>query len=66
MVPARYWEKPNEFIPERFLGDWDRDAFLAFSVGGYKSCSERISSEKSAFPFQDQELVLEESERFRI
>jgi len=31
--PARYWEKPNEFIPERFLGDYDKDAFLAFSVG---------------------------------
>ncbi|KAL9709164.1 hypothetical protein Ac2012v2_007518 [Leucoagaricus gongylophorus] len=29
----RYWEKPNEFIPERFLGDYDKDAFLAFSVG---------------------------------
>ncbi|XP_006461186.1 hypothetical protein AGABI2DRAFT_150975 [Agaricus bisporus var. bisporus H97] len=29
----KYWEKPNEFIPERFLGDYNKDAFVAFSVG---------------------------------
>ncbi|KAF9451960.1 cytochrome P450 [Macrolepiota fuliginosa MF-IS2] len=29
----RYWEKPNEFIPERFLGEWNKDALVAFSVG---------------------------------
>jgi cytochrome P450 len=30
---AKYWEKPTEFIPERFLGDWNKDALVAFSVG---------------------------------
>ncbi|TFY75699.1 hypothetical protein EWM64_g8312 [Hericium alpestre] len=29
----RYWENPHEFKPERFLGDWNRDAFLPFSAG---------------------------------
>ncbi|TFY55986.1 hypothetical protein EVG20_g9110 [Dentipellis fragilis] len=24
----RYWENPHEFKPERFLGDWPRDAFF--------------------------------------
>ncbi|KAG2062586.1 cytochrome P450 [Suillus decipiens] len=37
-VPAlhynpKYWEDPFTFKPERFLGDWNRDAFLAFSSG---------------------------------
>jgi hypothetical protein len=35
---ARYWENPEEFRPERFLGsDWPRDAFIPFS-GGPRSC----------------------------
>ncbi|KIP01933.1 hypothetical protein PHLGIDRAFT_131022 [Phlebiopsis gigantea 11061_1 CR5-6] len=29
----RYWEDPYEFKPERFLGNWPRDAFLPFSSG---------------------------------
>jgi len=29
----RYWENPNEFVPERFLGDWNKDALVGFSVG---------------------------------
>ena len=33
LYPARYWENPNEFIPERFLGDYPKDAFLPFSGG---------------------------------
>ncbi|OJA11846.1 hypothetical protein AZE42_04071 [Rhizopogon vesiculosus] len=41
-VPAlhynpKYWEDPHTFKPERFLGDWNRDAFLPFS-GGYRAC----------------------------
>jgi hypothetical protein len=30
---ARYWKDPHEFNPSRFLGEWDRDAFLPFSAG---------------------------------
>ena len=34
---ARYWDDPNTFKPDRFLGDWPRDSFLPFS-GGARSC----------------------------
>ena len=30
---ARYWKDPRKFMPERFLGDWPKDAFFAFSQG---------------------------------
>jgi hypothetical protein len=33
MIAAKYWEDPFTFKPERFLGDWNRDAFLPFSSG---------------------------------
>ncbi|KAH9998659.1 cytochrome P450 [Russula vinacea] len=29
----RYWKEPFRFIPERFLGDWPKDAFIPFSQG---------------------------------
>ncbi|KAH9041172.1 cytochrome P450 [Lactarius hengduanensis] len=29
----RYWKDPYTFRPERFLGEWPRDAFLPFSSG---------------------------------
>jgi hypothetical protein len=32
---ARYWKDPYTFRPERFLEDWPRDAFLAFSSGKF-------------------------------
>ncbi|KAG1876299.1 cytochrome P450 [Suillus subluteus] len=40
----KYWEDPFAFKPERFLGDWNRDAFLAFS-GGYRGCAGRKFAE---------------------
>ena len=30
---AQYWEDPDEFRPERFLGDYNKDAFVPFSAG---------------------------------
>ena len=33
----RYWEDPDEFRPARFLGPYNRDAFLPFS-GGPRGC----------------------------
>jgi Cytochrome P450 len=33
ITAARYWKDPHAFKPERFLGDWPRDAFLPFSAG---------------------------------
>lgn len=33
----RYWKNPDEFKPDRFLEDYNRDAFLPFS-GGARSC----------------------------
>ncbi|KAI0298659.1 cytochrome P450 [Multifurca ochricompacta] len=29
----RYWKDPHAFKPERFLGDWPKDAFIPFSLG---------------------------------
>ena len=34
---ARYWEDPFTFRPERFMGEWNRDAFVPFS-GGARAC----------------------------
>ena len=34
---AKYWPDPHTFNPDRFLGDWNRDAFISFSVGA-RSC----------------------------
>ncbi|TDL22861.1 cytochrome P450 [Rickenella mellea] len=33
----RYWKDPHEFKPQRFLEDYNRDAFLPFS-GGARQC----------------------------
>jgi len=33
----RYWEDPFSFKPERFLGEWNKDAFVPFS-GGARAC----------------------------
>jgi hypothetical protein len=32
-IAARYWKNPNAFQPERFLEDYNRDAFAPFSAG---------------------------------
>ncbi|KAI0030495.1 cytochrome P450 [Vararia minispora EC-137] len=40
----RFWSEPNEFKPERFLGDWPRDAFVPFSQGP-RSCIGRRFAE---------------------
>jgi len=29
----RNWKDPHKFMPERFLGDWPKDAFIPFSLG---------------------------------
>ncbi|KAN0118934.1 Cytochrome P450 [Russula decolorans] len=29
----RYWKEPHRFMPERFLGNWPKDAFIPFSQG---------------------------------
>jgi len=31
--PAKYWPDPYEFRPSRFLGDYNKDAFIPFSAG---------------------------------
>ncbi|TEB40155.1 cytochrome P450 [Coprinellus micaceus] len=28
-----YWDRPTEFVPDRFMGDWPKDAFVPFSQG---------------------------------
>lgn len=44
---ARYWDDPYAFKPSRFLEDWPRDAFLAFS-GGPRACIGRRFAEIEA------------------
>ena len=42
---ARYWKEPHKFMPERFLGDWPKDAFVPFSQGIFclsKNCCDGI------------------------
>jgi cytochrome P450 len=34
---AKYWPNPEAFNPDRFLGDWNRDAYIPFSAGA-RSC----------------------------
>ncbi|EFI27130.1 614/534 cytochrome P450 [Coprinopsis cinerea okayama7 len=44
---ARYWKDPHAFKPERFLGEWDKDAFIPFSAGA-RACLGRKFSETEA------------------
>jgi len=39
----RYWKEPHKFMPERFLGDWPRDAFIPFSQGAHACLGRRFS-----------------------
>ena len=57
---ARYWEDPFSFKPERFLGEWNRDAFIPFS-GGARACIGR----GWAICLQSQAIVISLS-RFRF
>ncbi|KAG8764895.1 hypothetical protein FRC15_007343, partial [Serendipita sp. 397] len=43
----RYWKDPEEFRPERFLGDWPRNAFLPFAAGA-RACMGRRFAEVEA------------------
>ncbi|KAJ9116983.1 hypothetical protein QFC22_004641 [Naganishia vaughanmartiniae] len=40
----RYWKNPDSFLPERFLEEYDRDAFAPFSAGA-RACIGRKFSE---------------------
>jgi len=39
----RYWSEPHKFMPKRFLGEWNRDAFLAFSDGARACIGRRFA-----------------------
>ena len=39
---AKYWPNPYEFRPSRFLGDYNKDAFIPFSTGA-RGCIGRRS-----------------------
>ncbi|KAG8828981.1 hypothetical protein FRC18_009661, partial [Serendipita sp. 400] len=41
----RYWKDPEEFRPERFLGDWPRHAFLPFAAGARACMGKRYVSQ---------------------
>jgi len=43
----RYWENPYEFRPDRFLGNYNKDAFAPFAVGP-RACLGRRFSETEA------------------
>ncbi|KAG8807273.1 hypothetical protein FRC17_004539 [Serendipita sp. 399] len=46
----KYWTDPHEFHPERFMGDYNRDAFFSFAAGP-RSCMGRRFSEIEALTF---------------
>jgi cytochrome P450 len=39
----RYWKEPHKFMPERFLGNWPKDAFIPFSQGAHACLGRRFS-----------------------
>jgi len=39
----RYWSDPDEFRPGRFLGDYNKDAFIPFSAGARGCLGRRFS-----------------------
>ncbi|KAH8991730.1 cytochrome P450 [Lactarius akahatsu] len=43
----RYWKDPHTFRPERFLGEWPRDAFLPFSSGARACIGRRFFETES-------------------
>ena len=45
--PARYWKNPHKFDPSRFLGDWNRDAFIPFSAGPRACLGRRFNETES-------------------
>ncbi|KZV68494.1 cytochrome P450 [Peniophora sp. CONT] len=44
----RHWADPHAFKPERFLGDWNRDAFIPFSTGARACIGRRFSETEAA------------------
>jgi len=43
----RYWKDPHKFMPERFLGNWPRDAFIPFSQGARACIGRRFFETES-------------------
>ncbi|KAH9035825.1 cytochrome P450 [Lactarius hengduanensis] len=43
----KYWKDPHTFRPERFLGEYPRDAFLPFSAGARACLGRRFSETES-------------------
>jgi len=39
----KYWPDPYEFRPSRFLGDYNKDAFLPFAAGARACIGRRFS-----------------------
>ncbi|KAG8805953.1 hypothetical protein FRC17_005254 [Serendipita sp. 399] len=46
----KYWKDPHEFHPERFMGDYNRDAFYTFAAGP-RACMGRRFMEIEALTF---------------
>lgn len=46
----KYWDEPEVFRPERFLGNYNRDAFMPFAAGP-RGCIGRRFSELEALTF---------------
>lgn len=43
----RYWKDPHKFMPERFLDDWPKDAFIPFSQGARACLGRRFAETES-------------------
>ncbi|VDC07904.1 unnamed protein product [Peniophora sp. CBMAI 1063] len=44
----QHWADPHAFKPERFLGDWNREAFIPFSTGSRACIGRRFSETEAA------------------
>ncbi|GJJ06243.1 hypothetical protein Clacol_000434 [Clathrus columnatus] len=62
----KYWSDPEKFDPSRFLGEWNRDAYVPFS-GGMRACiGRRFAEVEKAFISQAVALLVVLLKHYKI